>query len=94
MKYLDAKFTVGPPIKSTACERCVYGRGRHAQWCDHRPLMCEECSSLLIEAKVYDKFYCRVHRPRLTEYDLRGLRMTEEQRRYWLEGSWDAKEHG
>lgn len=35
MKYLEAKFTVGPPAKSTACERCVYGRGRHARWCEH-----------------------------------------------------------
>ena len=33
MKYLQSSFTVGPAVKSTACERCVYGSGEHAGWC-------------------------------------------------------------
>ena len=34
MKYLDKSFTVGQPSTTAmACERCVYGRGEHAEWC-------------------------------------------------------------
>lgn len=35
MKYLNPSFSVGPPAKVTACDRCVYGRGEHAYWCDY-----------------------------------------------------------
>lgn len=38
MKYLQSSFTVpAAPQKITACERCVYGRGHHATWCEHGP---------------------------------------------------------
>jgi hypothetical protein len=33
MKYLQPTFSVGPAAKSTACEKCVYGSGEHAEWC-------------------------------------------------------------
>jgi hypothetical protein len=33
MMYLNQTFTVGPPAKSSACEKCVYARGEHAAWC-------------------------------------------------------------
>jgi hypothetical protein len=34
MLYLKPKFTLpAGPSKSTACERCVWGRGEHAAWC-------------------------------------------------------------
>lgn len=37
MMYVNSRFTVpaGPEI-STACERCVYDRGEHADWCERR----------------------------------------------------------
>ncbi len=38
MKYLSsAPFSVGQSGKSTACEKCVYGSGVHADWCPERP---------------------------------------------------------
>lgn len=46
MKYLGkTPFTVGQPAKSTACERCVYGRGQHADWCEWGQLRIEEVRS-------------------------------------------------
>lgn len=37
MKYLAKSFTLpAGPLKSTACERCVWDRGEHAAWCPER----------------------------------------------------------
>jgi len=33
MKYLEKSFSVGPPKKVSACERCVYGTGKHLEFC-------------------------------------------------------------
>jgi hypothetical protein len=35
MNYLNPTFTVGGPAKldGITCERCVYGRGEHAEGC-------------------------------------------------------------
>lgn len=34
MRYLSsAPFSIGPAAKSTACEKCVWGTGDHAEWC-------------------------------------------------------------
>lgn len=34
MKYLQPSFTVpAAPEKVTACEKCAYGTGEHADWC-------------------------------------------------------------
>ena len=36
MKYLDKSFTMPPfePQDKMCCERCVFGRGRHAPFCE------------------------------------------------------------
>ena len=35
MKYLQPSFTVpAAPEKVTACEKCAYGTGDHADWCE------------------------------------------------------------
>ena len=36
MQYLNPKFSVGPAVKRTCCERCVYGSGEHADFCEWR----------------------------------------------------------
>lgn len=35
MQYLNSSFTIGQPAKldGVGCERCVYGRGEHAEGC-------------------------------------------------------------
>lgn len=40
MKYLQSSFSVAHQAKTlNCCERCVYGRGEHAEWCpDHDAL--------------------------------------------------------
>ncbi len=34
MKYLEKSFSVGPAVTHTCCEKCVWDRGEHADWCE------------------------------------------------------------
>ena len=64
MKYLDPSFSVGPPAKVTCCEKCVYGRGEHAPWCEATPKSPFDA----------DKFFAALHiglktyGPKMTRY--------------------------
>lgn len=37
MKYLQPSFTMpkAEPNPLMCCEACIFGRGEHAEWCDH-----------------------------------------------------------
>lgn len=48
MQYLQPKFTVdvGKVNPEMCCERCVFGTGTHATWCDR--WCCPECNAFLV----------------------------------------------
>lgn len=88
------------PSRSMCCEKCTFGSGEHAKWCEHYgevriPFAMQkggDFASLEFQkdmAEIEEQIWR--HALWKTPIDASKLILTDEERERWINGSWEEK---
>jgi len=47
------------PDPAKCCEACIFGRGKHADWCDQAPSECRDCGYKTANAEQMFSHCCQ-----------------------------------